>query len=69
MGLAYDRERGSDAGARAEPQRGLVMLNRDVGLARQSLSMPPMCQPRAKLGFSTRARSANAVIAPMSSPK
>src|SRR5271157_3248199 len=36
MGLAYYIERRADAGAGAEAQRGLDMLDRDVGLARPS---------------------------------
>src|SRR5262249_15668910 len=36
MGLAYYIERRADEGAGAEAQRGLDMLNRDVGLARPS---------------------------------
>src|SRR5215472_12908739 len=34
MRLAYSDERRADAGARTEAQRGLVMLDRDVRLAR-----------------------------------
>ena len=46
------------------------MLDRDIGLARpEFLRMPLIYQPRAKLGLSARARSTNAIIAPMSSPK
>ena len=66
---AYYKERRADAGAGTEAQRSFNMLDRDIGLARPFLSMPLRCQPRAKLGLSARARSINAIIAPISSPK
>jgi hypothetical protein len=48
MRLAYQRKRSADAGARAEPQRGFGMLDREVGVARKkpenAADMPTPCK-------------------------
>ena len=63
-------ERRTDAGARAEAQRGLRHArSRDRAGPPNILRMPLMYQPRAKLGLSASARSTSAIMAPMSSPK
>jgi|HubBroStandDraft_6_1064221.scaffolds.fasta_scaffold33304_5 hypothetical protein len=52
MRLAYQRKRSADAGARAEPQRGFGMLDREVGVARKkpenAADMPTPCKIRVQ---------------------
>ena len=66
---AYYKDRRADADAGTEAQRGFGMLDRDVGLARPQ----PECaadKPAAReFGLTASARSTNAIMAPMSSPK
>ena len=66
---ANPHERRAHARARAEAQRGLDMLDRNIGLTGPNPEEPLTYQPRAKLGLSASARSTSAIIAPISSPK
>ena len=63
-----DTVNGAGADAGAEAQRGFSMLDCDVGLG-PNVRVPQTSQPRAKFELSARARSTNAVMVPMPSPK
>jgi hypothetical protein len=61
--------RPAGAGPGAEAQRGIEMLDRDIRLPRPEPQDPAKVPAARQFGLSTSARSTNAIMAPMSSPK